>query len=300
MSWENKRIWLKFLSLFSVIRGYNILIIIIAQYLASIFIMAYHLPLSQVVFDINLFLIVVSTALAIASGYLINNFYDSEKDLINRPSKTLLDNFVSQKTKLSVYFILNFLSVIIASYISFKAVLFFSSYIFLLWLYSHKIKRYPFLGTLTAGLVAILPFFIIFVYYRNFEEVIIVHAVFLFFIILIRELVKDLENLKGDFTLDYSTIPVKYSVEFTKKLISVLVISTIVPALILILFFDSGYMDYYFLLCVVLLIIFLWQLWRSEQRPHYLILHNLLKFVIVLGVFSIMLIDIETLIKRFF
>jgi 4-hydroxybenzoate polyprenyltransferase len=300
MSWENKRIWLKFLSLFSVIRGYNILIIIIAQYLASIFIMAYHLPLNQVVFDINLFLIVVSTALAIASGYLINNFYDSEKDLINRPSKTLLDNYVSQKTKLSVYFILNFLSVIIASYISFKAVLFFSSYIFLLWLYSHKIKRYPFLGTLTAGLVAILPFFIIFVYYRNFEEVIIVHAVFLFFIILIRELVKDLENLKGDFTLDYSTIPVKYSVEFTKKLISVLVISTIVPALILILFFDSGYMDYYFLLCVVLLIIFLWQLWRSEQRPHYLILHNLLKFVIVLGVFSIMLIDIETLIKSFF
>lgn len=300
MSWENKRIWLKFLSLFSVIRGYNILIIIIAQYLASIFIMAYHLPLSQVVLDINLFLIVVSTALAIASGYLINNFYDSEKDLINRPSKTLLDNYVSLKTKLSVYFVLNFLSVIIASYISFKAVLFFSSYIFLLWLYSHKIKRYPFLGTLTAGLVAILPFFIIFVYYRNFEEVIIVHAVFLFFIILIRELVKDLENLKGDFTLDYSTIPVKYSVEFTKKLISVLVISTIVPALILILFFDSGYMDYYFLLCVILLIIFLWQLWRSEQRPDYLILHNLLKFVIVLGVFSIMLIDIETLIKRFF
>jgi 4-hydroxybenzoate polyprenyltransferase len=130
--------------------------------------------------------------------------------------------------------------------------------------------------------------------------VIIVHAVFLFFIILIRELVKDLENLKGDFTLDYTTIPVKYSVVFTKKLISVLVISTIVPALILILFFDSGYMDYYFLLCVVLLIIFLWQLWKSEQKPHYLLLHNLLKFIIVLGVFSIMLIDIETLIKRFF
>jgi 4-hydroxybenzoate polyprenyltransferase len=167
-------------------------------------------------------------------------------------------------------------------------------------LYSHKLKRYPFLGTLTAGLAAILPFFIIFVYYRNFEVVIIVHAVFLFFIILIRELVKDLENLKGDFTLDYTTIPVKYSVVFTKKLISVLVISTIVPALILILFFDSGYMDYYFLLCVVLLIIFLWQLWKSEQKPHYLLLHNLLKFIIVLGVFSIMLIDIETLIKRFF
>lgn len=300
MSRENKRFWLKFLSLFSVIRGYNILIIVLAQYFASIFIMAHHLPVPEVVLDINLFLIVVSTALAIASGYLINNFYDSEKDLINRPKKTLLDNYVSQKTKLGVYFTLNFLSVIIASYVSFKAVLFFSSYIFLLWLYSHKIKRYPFLGTFTAGISAILPFFIIFVYYQNFEAVIIVHAVFLFFIILIRELVKDLENLKGDFTLDYATIPVKFSVGFTKRLISILVISTIIPALILVLYFDSGYMDYYFLTCVVLLIIFLVQLWQSEAKIHYLILHNLLKFVIVLGVFSIILIDVDEVIKRLF
>jgi 4-hydroxybenzoate polyprenyltransferase len=300
MSRENKRLWLKFLSLFSVIRGYNILVIVIAQYLASIFIMAHHLPIKEVVLDSHLFLIVVSTALAIASGYLINNFYDSEKDLINRPAKTILDNYVSQKTKLGVYFTINFLSVIIASSISFKAVLFFSGYIFMLWLYSHKLKRYPFLGTLTAGVVAILPFFIIFVYYRNFEAVIFVHAVFLFFIILIRELVKDLENLKGDFTLDYATIPVKYSVSFTKKLISILVISTIIPALVLVLYFDSGYMDYYFLLCVALLVVFLGQLWRSEQKIHYLLLHNLLKFVIVLGVFSIMLIDIEAVIRRLF
>lgn len=300
MSRENKRLWLKFLSLFSVIRGYNILVIVIAQYLASIFIMAHHLPIREVVLDPNLFLIVISTALAIASGYLINNFYDSEKDLINRPRKTLLDNYISQKTKLGVYFTLNFLSVIIASAVSFKAVLFFSLYIFILWLYSHKLKRYPFLGTLTAGVAAILPFFIIFVYYRNFESVIFVHAIFLFFIILIRELVKDLENLKGDFTLDYSTIPVRYSVSFTKRLISVLVISTIIPALILVLYFDSGYMDYYFLLCVILLIIFLFQLWRSQQKLQYLLLHNLLKFILVLGVFSIILIDIEAVIRRLF
>lgn len=300
MSRENKRLWLKFLSLFSVVRGYNILIVVIAQYLASIFIMANHLPVKQVVLDVNLFLIVVSTALAIASGYLINNFYDSEKDLINRPKKTLLDNYVSQKTKLGVYFVLNFFSVIIASYVSFKAVLFFSIYIFMLWLYSHKIKRFPFLGSLTAALLAILPFFVIFVYYRNFDEVIFVHAAFLLFIILIRELIKDLENIKGDFTLDYATIPVKYSVNFTKRLISILVLSTMIPALILIFYFDSGYMDYYFLLCVVILVFFMFQLWRSDQKTHYLLLHNLLKFVLVLGVFSIVLIDIEAVICRLF
>lgn len=300
MSRENKPLWLKFLSLFSVIRGYNILIIVLAQYLASIFIMAHHLPVFDVVLDVNLFLIVISTSLAIASGYLINNFYDSEKDLINRPQKTLLDNYVSPQTKLGVYFLLNFLSVIIASYVGFKAVLFFSFYIFFLWFYSHKLKKYAFLGTLSAGTLAIMPFFVIFVYYKNFELVIFVHALFLFLVILIRELVKDLENLKGDFTQNYQTIPVKFNVKFTKKLISILVVSTIIPALVLVTKFDSGYMDYYFMLCVVLLIIFLWQLWRSAQKMHYLLLHNLLKFVILLGVFSIILIDIDVLIRKLF
>ena len=118
-------IW-KLFSLFSVVRGYNILIIIIAQYLTSIYILAPHLPIRKVVLDLNLFMLVLASAAAIAGGYIINNFYDREKDLINRPRKTMLDRLVSQRTKLSAYFILNFLSVVLASYVSFKAVLFFS------------------------------------------------------------------------------------------------------------------------------------------------------------------------------
>ncbi|TNF72570.1 MAG: ubiquinone biosynthesis protein UbiA, partial [Bacteroidetes bacterium] len=70
---------LKSLSLFSIIRGYNILVIILAQYLAAIFIMAPDLPLREVVLDISLLFLVFSSALVIAGGYIINSFYDSEK-----------------------------------------------------------------------------------------------------------------------------------------------------------------------------------------------------------------------------
>lgn len=122
---KNKLIVLKFLSLFSVVRGYNILVIALAQYLASIYILAPHLPLRKVVLDLNLFIIVLVSAMVIASGYIINNFYDSEKDLINKPKKSMLDRLVSQRTKLTTYFVLNFLAVFLASYVSFKAVLFF-------------------------------------------------------------------------------------------------------------------------------------------------------------------------------
>lgn len=300
MASGSRKIVLKFFSLFSVVRGYNILVLVVAQYLASIFIMAPNIPIREVVLDSNLFLIVLSSSLAIASGYIINNFYDSEKDLINRPQKTLLDNYVSQNTKLGVYFSLNFLCVILASYVAFKAVIFFSVYIFLLWLYSHKLKKYPFIGTLTASLLATLPFFIIFVYYQNFAHVIFIHAFFLFLLISIRELVKDLENLRGDFAQSYHTVPVIYGTQFTRKLITFLVILLFIPAFILINFYDIGLMLYYFVFTVLFFIAFIVKLWNSIHRHDYVLLHNFLKFLIVLGIFSIALIDIQQVIQRLF
>ena len=106
----HKVVLLKILSLFSSIRGYNILVIILAQYLTSIYILAPQLPLSKVLFDHNLFILVIASALAIAGGYIINNFYDAEKDVINRPLKSKIDGYVKQRTKLNTYFIFNFLS----------------------------------------------------------------------------------------------------------------------------------------------------------------------------------------------
>ena len=167
--------------MFSVVRGYNILIIVIAQYLTSIYILAHDMPVKSVVFDLNLLMIVLASASSIAGGYIINSFYDSEKDLINRPIKSRLDRLVSQNTKLSFYFVLNFMAAIMASYVSFKAVIFFSIYIFGIWFYSHKLKRLPFIGNLTSAILTITPFFAIFMYYKNFETVIFVHAVFFVF-----------------------------------------------------------------------------------------------------------------------
>lgn len=297
---RNKLLLLKFFSLFSVVRGYNILIIILAQYLASIFILAPDLPARAILLDLNLFLIVLATALAIAGGYIINNFYDSEKDLINRPLKTRLDHLVSQKKTLTLYFVLNLLSVIVASYVSFRAVLFFSGYIFGIWFYSHKLKRLPFIGNLTSATLSITPFFAVFIYYGNFAEAIFVHATFLFLIIAMREIVKDLENLKGDLALGYRTIPIVLGENSAKWLITALVGLTIIPIYLLVNRFDIGYMNYYFYGSVVLLLFFLSFLWFSRAQLHYILLHNILKFIIVAGVFSILLIDIQVVLGRIF
>ena len=282
---------MKFISLFSVVRGYNIPIIILAQYLSAIFILAPKKRALSILLDFDLFIIVLASSLTIASGYIINNFYDSKKDLINRPNKSMLDRLVSQKTKLQVYFALNFTVALLVIIVSWRAFLFFSAYIFLIWYYSHRIKKYPIIGNLTAAFLAVLPFFAILLYYKNFYEVIFGHAVFLFLLLLIREMIKDLENIKGDLANDYKTIPIIYGEVVSKKMITLLTILTIIPVYVLIEIFDVGYMDIYFYSCLIILIFFLQYLWKSNTKQQFILLHNVLKFLIVAGVFSIILIN---------
>jgi 4-hydroxybenzoate polyprenyltransferase len=284
--------------MFSVVRGYNILIVVIAQYLTSIFIFAHHLPLRKVVLDLNLFMLVLASSFTSAAGYIINNFYDSEKDLINRPQKSMLDRLVGQNTKLSFYFVLNFLAVILSSYVSFRAVIFFSVYVFAIWFYSHKLKKMTFIGNLTSAILTITPFFIVFIYYKNFEHVIFVHAMFLFLIISMRELTKDLENIKGDLLLNYQTIPIVYGEQTSKYMLTILVLLTIVPTYLLLFHFQIGKMNYFYYLSVILLLLFLVLLWKSNSKPHYLLLHNILKFIIVVGAISIPLIDISMVLNK--
>lgn len=287
---------MKVLSLFSVVRGYNILVIVVAQYLSAIFILDKERRALDVLLDWDLFLIVLASSLTIASGYIINSFYDAKKDLINRPKKSMLDRLVSQGTRLQVYFALNFMVVFLAFLVSWKAFVFFSVYIFLIWFYSHKLKKYPVIGNLTAALLAVLPFFGILMYFKNFYQVIFAHATFLYLLILIRELIKDLENIPGDLVNNYRTIPVMFGEKTSKKIIIALTILTVIPVYLLIDVFDVGYMDIYFYAGMIVIIYFLGKLWAANTQKEYLLLHNLLKLLIVAGVFSIVLIDPEVLV----
>ncbi|MGQ4707784.1 UbiA family prenyltransferase [Capnocytophaga gingivalis] len=280
----------KFIGLFSVVRGYNIMMICIAQYLTAIFILSRQ-PLKQVLLDPRLFAIVLAGALAVAGGYIINAFYDQEKDLINKPTRTLMERMVGQHTKLSLYFILNFLSVIVASYVSFRAVLFFSIYIFMMWFYSHRIKKIVLVGNIVSGILSIIPFFAIFVYYHNFQKIIFVHAAFLYYLLLAKDFVKDLQNIKGDFALGYHTIATDYGERSSKQLITVLIGLTLVCIYFLTAFPDTGSMKYYFILTAIILLGgFLPILWKGRTQIHYAFLRNLLKVIIVVGVFCIALI----------
>ena len=288
---NKKSILFKFLSIFSVVRIYNILLIVIAQYLTSIFILS-EKNFMDVILDLNLFLIILCSSISIASGYIINNFYDEKKDLINKPIKHKIDDVVKNSTKLYFYFFLNLTVVFFASMISFRAVIFFSVYIFFLWFYSHKLKRLLFLGNLFYSLLTITPFFAILLYYKNIDLIIAVYALFLFFILLLKDITKDLKNLVGDFTENYQTIPVAFGEDFSRIIISLITFINVILIINLFINFSDGYMNIYYGISLILLLIFTIKLYNSKKVSDYLELHNILRLIIGLGVFSIILLEI--------
>tara|TARA_B100001123_G_scaffold328700_1_gene370030 strand:- start:216 stop:1112 length:897 start_codon:yes stop_codon:yes gene_type:complete len=279
----------KFFSLFSVIRIYNILIIVTAQYLTSIFILSPNTDIIKIIFDPYLFLIILCSSIAIGSGYIINNFYDQEKDLINRPIKYNIDKAVKKNTKLKFYLFLNFVVIALAFVISYRAIIFFSLYIFFLWLYSHKLKRILFIGNLFYSILTVTPFFAILLYYKNIDLIIVAYALFLFFIILLKDITKDLKNLVGDFSLNYQTIPVVFGEKFTKAIITLITTVNIILVLNLYLNFNRGLMEIFYFLSIVTLFLFLIKLYKSSNIHDYLFLHNILRFIITIGIISIFL-----------
>lgn len=293
-----KQISLKFFSLFSAVRGYNILVLIFAQYLAAVFIFSPTKSLKDVIFDVHLFFLVLACVFVIAGGYIINNFYDVKVDKINRPLKTGLDNYVKQSTKLKLYFLLNFIGFGFGILISWRAAIFFAVYIFGIWFYSHKLKKYPLIGVISATVLTILPFFAIFIYFGNFSKIIFVHAAFLFLVILVRELIKDLQNIKGAIVNNYNTFPVVYGEVKTKQFSIFLLILTLIPVVILFNYPALGYMQYFFYFALIVLVFVGFYLWKSTTRNQYRILHNILKILLLIGVLCLIFIDTSLLLDK--
>ena len=125
-----------------------------------------------------------------------------------------------------------------------------------------------------------------------------VHAVFVFLLFLLRELVKDLEKVPGNIAQNNQTITVKYGDKVTKILATIIAILTYTVISGMFGVSEIGYMKYYFIGVVFLLLFFIVCLWLSTTKKQYLLLHTLLKVIIALGVLSLVLIDKSVIIGR--
>lgn len=281
----------KVFGLFSSMRLYNIALLIIAQYLTSIFIFTIDQPLSEVLFNLQLHSVVFGTLCVVSAGYLINDFYDFDLDKINKPLKTHIGNWVSKKTKLYIYFTLNFIGFVIGFLVSGYIALFFAFYIFLIWYYSHKLQKFPIIGLLTVSVLDIFPFFLVFLFYKNISSLIIIHAFFLFGLLVAKEIVKDFTRVRGAILNNRETLVTKYGAKYIKILFISILVLLCIQVIYILKFPEIGKMKYYFFCFLFFVPPFVLLLLRAKKAQQYLRLHNLLKFVLVVGMFSLIFID---------
>lgn len=235
-----RNVLLKALALLFSVRIYNLAQLLISLYLGAFFIFNdKNTRLLDVLFDWKLHALVFISVLCMAAGTIINNFYDLERDKVIKPIRTGVQNFISQKFKLNLYLYTNFFALLFAFFISWRVLLYFFCYQFLLWFYSHKLNKLLLLNNITYSILSLLPFFALAIYYKNDNLYIFFLAVVLFCLFMILDLLKDLISQNIDRVLGYTTLVTKFGEKNTKYI----VIGIKLFCLLVITYFLSNYYE---------------------------------------------------------
>ncbi len=277
-------------------RIFTTLLLTFALYVSVFFLFNREESLRNFVFDYRVHGIIFCTILSILAGGIINQFYDREKDSLTRPLRTSLQAFLKQKYFLYAYLFLNTISLGIAFFISPHVFIFFLVYQFLMWFYSHKLSKIIIVNNLSFVALTVYPFFGMLVYYKTFSVKIFLMALFLFLILLICDVMKDLLTKNADKIFGYSTIANHFSTNVTKSIISIFTL--FLMGLSLLIVFKEGIhsiLSLYFALALLVFPGALFLLWRSPKKFTAYSL-TLVRFWIFIGIWAMLL---DGVIERF-
>ncbi|MEX0883804.1 MAG: geranylgeranylglycerol-phosphate geranylgeranyltransferase, partial [Cyclobacteriaceae bacterium] len=202
-----------------IIRPGNLLMVAFAQLMTAFFLVKTTQSGNPVWQDYHLYLLIISTIILTASGYMINDYYDVKIDFINRPQEVVIGKGMKRRMVMILHTVMNVLGISLGILVDLKigAINFIAA--FLLWLYSNSLKRLPFIGNLTVATLTGLSIWIIGIYYQTSEMLIFTYAIFAFFINLIREIIKDIEDRNGDRKHGCKTLPIVLGFRKTKNII---------------------------------------------------------------------------------
>ncbi len=259
----------------------NLTIIGLAQYFTAAFLID-----KSIVFDPELFLLSCSTILIAAAGYIINDYYDVKIDFINKPERVVIGRSIARRYAILFHVALSFLGILIGAYLSLRVGALNILSVFLLWLYSNNLKRLPLIGNVAVAFLTGLSIYMVEVYYRTGNSLVLIYASFAFFMTLIREIIKDMEDLKGDNTFGCKTLPIIWGIRKTKVVIYIIL--TVFSITVLVLnYFYVGLSIYYFLLCLFIpLLILLLRLIRADRMKDFAWLSTFSKVIMLLGILS--------------
>ena len=264
----------------------NLIIIVFTQFITTYSLIRRDLNIAQILSDIDLVLVISSTVMVAAAGYLINDYFDIKIDYINKPERVVVGKLLKRRVVLVTYQVFNILAVLIGMYVSWRIVGFHVISITLLWFYSHDLKRHPLVGNIVIGLLTAASLIIVAVYYESYGLIFWIYAAFAFFFTLIREIIKDAEDLKGDSAFGYKTLPVIWGYRKTRILmISLLGVFLILVSLVsLVLKNESFELMTYGLVAVTLVYGYL--IFFADTKRDFTRLSLFSKVIMLVGILS--------------
>jgi 4-hydroxybenzoate polyprenyltransferase len=237
-------------------------------------------------FDFRFFLLVASTCMIAAAGYIINDYYDIKIDLVNKPERVVIGQGITRRYAILFHSLLSIAGVGIGLFLNWRIGLINFVSAFLLWWYSNDLKRQPFIGNLVVSLLTALAIVIVDALYRTGNFLIFIYGSFAFFMTMIREIIKDMEDLKGDDTFGCKTLPIIWGVRKTKFLIYFIMLVFVLTVIALNTFLVNLPVRYFFIFLFLPMLWLLFSLIRADTKKDFAWLSGFCKVILLLGVLS--------------
>jgi len=257
----------------------------------------------------------LSASLTIAAaGYIINDYFDLRIDMLNKPGKIILEKKIKRRWAIIFHLLLSLIGIIcsfMASKLTGQWLILVGNTIcvFLLWFYSTHFKRMLLTGNIVIALliawVFVVMYFLIYPSYATslshagismsvfkpfLFKTIISYAGFAFILTLVREVIKDLEDMHGDATYQCKTMPIVWGVPVSKiyAAVWILVCAASVCIIGLYLFMQGWWLAslYLFILIAIPLLLSLRKLRLASQTKDYHLISRELKMIMLAGILT--------------
>ncbi len=305
------------ISFLRLIRYKNLIIVALTQYLMRFAIIHPILVLNGLELQLGnfyFFLLVLATIFITAAGYVINDYFDTRTDMLNRPGSVIIGRKISRRTAIIYHWALNFAGILIGFYLAFHTGVPLLGFAFiivavLLWFYSTTYNRQFLTGNLLiAFLTAMVPVMVVLfevpmlnkeysgiMRFTGFSYIFAWVGSFGFFAFLttlIRELIKDVEDYEGDIEQGRRSVPIVIGIPYTKMIIGGLIIMTLISLaylykvyLMVGFFSETEYLSLiYFIVFLLLPFSFLlYRIIKARKTIDYTSANNLAKLIMLSG-----------------
>lgn len=268
------------------------------------------------VFERTQFLLLIIASLLIASaGYIINDYFDLNIDQVNKPDRTIIDRNIKRRWAIMQHIVFSITGILISFYIGYQSKTFWlglSNFIcvFLLFGYSITLKKKLLIGNILISALTAWVIIVCFLcyyhsffcgscdksfftsYINRFTRISFLYAGFAFVISLIREVVKDMEDIDGDARYGCKTIPIAWGIPAAKVFVAVWLV-VLIGTLSIVQFYalQLGWVwsTVYCIIFIILPLVWILQkLFSAQVRADYHRVSSVIKFVMIAGLLSML------------